>query len=621
MRAEGDPPSAGGGSGSGSGNASLRSTASLIAAAGPPQQDHHLFHHHHLLHHHHHQEEEKDWEDGSSGHQSDAESHAEGTEPFPEHEKAAVIGIALPYPPPPEATDNTASNSDSAPTHRRPSWSRRFGRYWRGDLGSETGDSRADTGEPGSAASQEKAAEPEGKPESTVIAEEPIELPSDDWRQLSKVISVARSAQGNVSERRRSSHRVDEKKAIRPGVYFRSRRVRDGERDTSWLQQNKDPRQKWLSIIPLAGLFLGFCVAGVYIYLGYRSVPVNSYCLVYEDDFSAPHLNKDVWLQEVQVGGFGNGQFDETTADEENVFIKDHMLHIQPTLQDEYLMTHNATVNLLDRGTCTANTWADCVAVTNTTNGTVVNPVKSGRINTSRGANLRFGRVEVVAKLPQGDWLWPAIWLYPTNSEYGTWPASGEIDIAESRGNNWTYPLSGNDIISSTLHWGPTTSSDAWWRTYHKQKALHSTFSERFHTFGLEWNEKYLYTYLDSRLLQVLYHKFGTPFWELGSFAGLSLSTAGNIWWNGTIAAPFDQDFFLILDVAVGGTNNWFQDGLAGKPWADQSQFAKKQFWEARDQWYPTWQNPNGPAMQVKSVKMWQQKGYNGCGDNARPVG
>ncbi|KAL6250927.1 hypothetical protein RBB50_001135 [Rhinocladiella similis] len=415
--------------------------------------------------------------------------------------------------------------------------------------------------------------------------------------------------------------RTEERQPVQPGVYFRSRRVKAKDRDASWLREKKDPRQKWLSIIPVGGLVLGLCIAAINVYVGYRNVPVHKYCLVYEDDFSSPYLNKSIWLQEVQVGGFGNGQFDQTTGDDENVFIQDDMLHIKPTLQDEYLMTHNVTLNLFDRGTCTTTGWENCVSVTNTTNGTVINPVKSGRINTSPGANIRFGRIEVVAKLPQGDWLWPGIWLFPTDSVYGVWPASGEIDIAESRGNNWTYPLSGNDVISSTLHWGPNMANDGWWRTYKKQRALHSTFSEEFHTYGVEWTDEYMYTYLDSRLLQVLYQRFPKSFWNLGGFSTLSLGTPGNIWANGTKAAPFDQNFFLILDVAVGGTNGWFRDGLADKPWENSSPFARKQFWDSRDQWYPTWQNKNGPSMQVKSVKIWQQQGYNGCGADAQIIG
>jgi len=69
----------------------------------------------------------------------------------------------------------------------------------------------------------------------------------------------------------------------------------------------------------------------------------------------------------------------------------------------------------------------------------------------------------------------------------------------------------------------------------------------------------------------------------------------------------------LILNVAVGGTNSWFTDGVAGKPWVDASPTARKDFWDARDEWYPTWSKGNGGEMVVKSVKMWQQKGYHGC--------
>ncbi|KAK5213620.1 hypothetical protein LTR20_008110 [Exophiala xenobiotica] len=420
----------------------------------------------------------------------------------------------------------------------------------------------------------------------------------------------------------RASIAVFEKAVPKPGVYFRSRRINEKPTDRSWLQQKKDPRQRWLSMFPLIGIILGLIIAGVYIFLGVRSVPQHKYCMIYEDDFTSGTLDPDVWTKEVEVGGFGNGQFEETTATDENVFIKDSILHIQPTLQDVDLLTHNHTLNLTKLGTCTSDLWSNCVAVTNTTNGTIINPVKSGRINTKKGANLKYGRIEVVAKMPQGDWLWPAIWMLPTASEYGEWPRSGEIDIVESRGNNFTYPQGGDNVMSSALHWGPDSNNDAWWRTYRKQSALHSTFSEQFHTFGLEWSEKYLYTYLDSRLLQVLYNKFNTPFWKRGDFP---LSDANGTaildpWSQNGNAAPFDQEFYLILNVAVGGTNGWFKDGVNSKPWVDTSTLAKSEFWAAKDSWYPTWQNTHGSSLQVKSVRMWQQQGYNGCAGNARGI-
>ena len=184
----------------------------------------------------------------------------------------------------------------------------------------------------------------------------------------------------------------------------------------------------------------------------------------------------------------------------------------------------------------------------------------------------------------------------------------------ESRGNNYTYAQGGNNIVSSALHWGPNADNDAWWRNYEKRKALHTIYPSGFHTFGLEWTEKFLVTYLDSRLLHILYTKFDEPLWRRGKFppADSNGTRLVDPWsQTGRYSTPFDQDFYLILNVAVGSMNAWFEDGASGKPWVDQSTSARKDFWDARDQWLPTWE-PDG-QMIVKSVKMWQQEGYNGC--------
>lgn len=53
----------------------------------------------------------------------------------------------------------------------------------------------------------------------------------------------------------------------------------------------------------------------------------------------------------------------------------------------------------------------------------------SARISTKNSVTMAFGKVEVRAKLPRGDWLWPAIWMLPKDSVYGDWPLSGEIDV------------------------------------------------------------------------------------------------------------------------------------------------------------------------------------------------
>ena len=306
--------------------------------------------------------------------------------------------------------------------------------------------------------------------------------------------------------------------------------------------------------------------------------------------------------------GFRNGQFEQTTVTDENVFVEDGKLVIKPTLQDEKLIQKNSILDLEKMGICSSTTWANCHGVTNTTNGTIISPVKSGRINTKKGATIKYGRIEVTATLPSGDWLWPAIWMLPVKDTYGSWPKSGEIDIVESRGNNYTYAQGGNNIISSALHWGPNTNNDAWWRTNVKRNALHTTFSKKSHTFGLEWSEKYLFTYIDTRLLQVLYTNFDKSLWERGRFplADTNGTRLVDPWSHtGNFATPFDHEFYLILNVAVGGTNGWFEDGKSNKPWVDQSPSAKLDFWNARDQWLPTWEE-NG-QMVVTSVKMWQE--------------
>jgi beta-glucanase (GH16 family) len=290
------------------------------------------------------------------------------------------------------------------------------------------------------------------------------------------------------------------------------------------------------------------------------------------------------------------------------------MLVIKPTLQNEDLITKNNVINLTEAGTCTSNMWFNCVATTNTTNGTIVNPVKSARINTKAGASIQYGRIEVTAKMPKGDWLWPAIWMLPVKNTYGEWPASGEIDILESRGNNYTYPQGGSNIMSSTLHWGPDPDDDEWWRNNNKEESLHSSWGDKFHVFGLEWSEKYIFSYIDTRLLQVMYVKFNEPFWKRGHFPPSNDNGTRLVdpWsQTGRDATPFDQPFYLILNVAVGGTNGWFEDGVNAKPWVDASPSAKRDFWDARDQWYPTWKE--GGQMEIKSVKMWQQQGYQGC--------
>lgn len=110
-------------------------------------------------------------------------------------------------------------------------------------------------------------------------------------------------------------------------------------------------------------------------------------------------------------------------------------------------------------GSCTADQNAtyyskDCIVNSDISTHAIIPPVRSARLTTAGSRSIQYGRVEVVAKMPKGDWLWPAIWMMPEDSVYGIWPMSGEIDIMESRGNGRGYKRGGREYFSSTLHWG-----------------------------------------------------------------------------------------------------------------------------------------------------------------------
>lgn len=132
-----------------------------------------------------------------------------------------------------------------------------------------------------------------------------------------------------------------------------------------------------------------------------------------------------------------------TTNSPNNSFVRDGHLYIVPTLTSD-VIGYNAvlgnppfTYNLTG---CTDANSTNCGAVSNQSTGAVIPPVMSARLNTKNHYSIRYGRVEISAKVPRGDWLWPALWMLPVNDTYGPWPRSGEIDIMESRGNGPEYP-------------------------------------------------------------------------------------------------------------------------------------------------------------------------------------
>lgn len=86
--------------------------------------------------------------------------------------------------------------------------------------------------------------------------------------------------------------------------YFHSRRVRKEQVVKPWTKEPKDPKEKWVTIIPLIGLIVGLCVAAFIIWDGLRSVINHKYCTVLEEDWSQG-FRSDMWQAEIKAGGFG----------------------------------------------------------------------------------------------------------------------------------------------------------------------------------------------------------------------------------------------------------------------------------------------------------------------------
>lgn len=92
--------------------------------------------------------------------------------------------------------------------------------------------------------------------------------------------------------------------SLPPQKYFHSRRVKKGEVERPWLDR-KDPKEKWVTIIPIIGILVGLGLTGFLIYDGLSTVSHHKYCNVYDADFSETGLDSDVWTKEVELGGFG----------------------------------------------------------------------------------------------------------------------------------------------------------------------------------------------------------------------------------------------------------------------------------------------------------------------------
>ncbi|WP_447636646.1 family 16 glycosylhydrolase [Flavobacterium microcysteis] len=204
--------------------------------------------------------------------------------------------------------------------------------------------------------------------------------------------------------------------------------------------------------------------------------------MVWNDEFEvdgAPDPTK--WSYNLGAGGWGNSELQHYTDRQDNAVVQGGVLKI--TAKAENFSGSNYT---------------------------------SARLVTENKFEFKYGKVEVRAKLPSGGGTWPAIWALGENYATNPWPACGEIDIMEHKGN---FP----NTLHGTLHYPGRSGGNA-----DSGTTTASNVSSEFHVYKVIWSPTSIKFYIDN---QPAFHSFVN-----------SAST------------PFNSNFFLILNVAMGGT-------------------------------------------------------------------
>lgn len=238
--------------------------------------------------------------------------------------------------------------------------------------------------------------------------------------------------------------------------------------------------------VPSAAILVAACIASA----------GQAQTLVWSDEFNGTSVDTSKW--EFMIGdgsvygnpGWGNNELQYYTSRPENASVSGGMLHI--VARQENYMGFGYT---------------------------------SARMRTLNKADFLYGRMEARMKIPSTPGIWPAFWMLPTNSPYGGWASSGEIDIMES--------VNFADTIYGSIHFGGTWPNNTF-LTCTRTGGV--DYSQAFHTYAIEWSAGLIRWFIDD----VAYCTRGGSQWY---------STAA----PGNNNAPFDQPFHFLLNVAVGG--------------------------------------------------------------------
>jgi len=271
--------------------------------------------------------------------------------------------------------------------------------------------------------------------------------------------------------------------------------------------------------------------------------------LVWADEFEAPKIDRAKWRFEADCWGGGNDERQCYTKSNRNSGIEDGKLVITARFERT---SGPALPEQLRAGSAMPD-------------AEVTRQFSSAKLTTRTKAAWRYGKIEVRAKLPQGQGTWPAIWMLPRDQDYGRWAASGEIDILETV--NLGVPCAKcpggrENTVLGTIHFGDQPPKNAF---KGEEVPFPEVLDEGFHTYGIEWEP-------------------GKITWQ---FDGRTYATrVASEWWTAASkepGAPFDREFYLILNLAIGGKLPEGR-GLGG----------------VRDDGYPK-------RMEVDWVRVWQK--------------
>ena len=262
-----------------------------------------------------------------------------------------------------------------------------------------------------------------------------------------------------------------------------------------------------------------FCAFGV-------QAEEREWRLVWSDEFDGSELDASKWNYIVDCWGGGNDERQCYTEKPENVAVRNGHLIIT-ALQKRtrgYALPKFMRDDPARRGGARRN-------------AKTTKPYSSGRITTQHKGDWLYGRFVIRAKLPIGQGAWPAIWMLPTDEHYGPWAASGEIDIMEAvnLGATCEECEGGHENrVHGTLHYG-----DVWPKNEHQGSAAALLQAPMgFHEYALEWREGEMQWFVD-----------GEHYATLTSADWFTESAAA----EGREHAPFDQRFYLLINLAIGG--------------------------------------------------------------------